>query len=181
MYYEFKGGKTEESWTKIWKSSHPVGVMCFIRVSYWGKTQLRFVEPKAKINQEYYFDKLLTPLFESDIPEMFAGRKYKPLFHHDNAPAHSGKKTQAYLENSEFDYIPWQDWLGNSPNMSLVDFCVNGIFKQNLFGRHPTTLEGQKRVAIEAWHEVDLAIIQKAFRYGRIQTMLKCQDYHVER
>ena len=64
MYYEFKGRKTEESWTKIWKSSHPVGVMCFMGVSYWGKIKLRFVEPKAKINQEYYVDKLLTPLFE---------------------------------------------------------------------------------------------------------------------
>ena len=66
-----------------------VGVMFFAGVSYWGKTKLRFVQPKAKINANYYINNLLSPLFQHDIPEMFKGRKYLPVFHHDNAPAHA--------------------------------------------------------------------------------------------
>ena len=42
IYYEFKGRRTEESWTKFWKERHPKGVMCFMGVSYWGKTKLCF-------------------------------------------------------------------------------------------------------------------------------------------
>ena len=49
IYYQFKGEETEESWRKFWQVSHPKGFMCFMGVSYWGKTSLRFVEPKAKI------------------------------------------------------------------------------------------------------------------------------------
>ena len=88
IYYEFKGEKTEESWRKFWEVRHPQGVMCFMGVSYWGKSKLRFVEPKAKINAKYYVEHLLTPLFENDILRMFLGRRFKPVFHHDNAPAH---------------------------------------------------------------------------------------------
>jgi len=29
IYYEFRGERTEESWTKFWKKSHPKGVMFF--------------------------------------------------------------------------------------------------------------------------------------------------------
>ena len=57
--------------------------MCFMGVSYWGKTELRFVEPKAKINADYYIEHLLKPLCEKDIPEMFRGRRIKPVLHQD--------------------------------------------------------------------------------------------------
>ena len=152
IYYEFKGTKNPESWTKYWKKQHPIGVMVFMGVTFYGKSKLRFVKPGAKINQDYYIENLLTPLFRDDIPELFAGRKYRPLFHQDNAPAHAGKKTQAWLENSEFDYI------------------------------HPTTLAGLKRVAVEVWEGLDQGVIQRGFQswVGRVQMMVDNYGHHVE-
>ena len=124
---------------------HPVGIMFFAGVSYWGKTTLRFVEPKAKINSEYYIEKLLKPLFQQDIPKMFRGRKFRPVSHQDNAPAHASKKTQKFLRESGINFIPKEHWMGNSPDLAIMDFCVNGMFKWELFDRQPTTLEGLKR------------------------------------
>ena len=97
-------------------------------VSWYGKTELRFVEPKAKINADYYCEKLLKPLFEKDIPRLFYGRKFRPVFHQDNAPAHAAMKTQDYLQNTGIEFIPKAKWMGNSPDLALIDFCVNLIF-----------------------------------------------------
>ena len=131
IYYQFKGEQTEESWRKFWRVSHPKGVMCFMGVSYWGKTSLRFVEPKAKINADY-IDHLLKPLCEKDIPEMFRGRKFKPVLHQDNAPAHAVRNTQEWLTNCRIDVVPKEHWMGNSPDCEIMNFCANGLFKWDL-------------------------------------------------
>ena len=167
IYYEFKGEKTEESWRKFWEVSHQKSVMCFTGVSYWGKTELRFVEPKAKINADYYIEHLLKPLCEKDIPEMFRGRRIKPVLHQDNAPAHAARKTQEWLQNCGIDFIPKE--MSKAPDCAIMDFCVNGLFKWELFDRQPTTIDGLKRVATEMWHNLDQVKIQNAFKswYGR--------------
>ena len=54
-FYELKG--EPEIWTKFWKESHPKGVMFVAGVCSRGKTKLRFVEPGAKIDSQYYIDK----------------------------------------------------------------------------------------------------------------------------
>ncbi|OQV11980.1 hypothetical protein BV898_13774 [Hypsibius exemplaris] len=49
-YYEFRGERSPESWTKFWKEPHPKGVMFVAGVCSSGKTAIRFVKPGAKIN-----------------------------------------------------------------------------------------------------------------------------------
>ena len=164
VYYEFKGERSEESWQKFWQVKHPIGVMFFAGVSYWGKTKLRFVEPKAKINRKYYVKKLLKPLFKEDIPNMFHGRKCRPVFHQDNAPAHAANDTQEWLKNSGVDFIPKTYYMGNSPDLAIMDFCVNGMFKWEIFDRQPTTLQGLKRVMTAVWKQLGQKKIQEAFR-----------------
>ncbi|OQV14456.1 hypothetical protein BV898_11298 [Hypsibius exemplaris] len=53
IYYEFRGERSLESWTKFWKESHPKGIMFVAGVCSRGKTAIRFVKPEAKINSEY--------------------------------------------------------------------------------------------------------------------------------
>ena len=164
IYYEFKGQRTEESWTKFWKERHPNGVMCFMRVSYWGKTKLRFVKPGAKIDARYYVEHLLKPLFAEDIPAMFRGHGRNPVFHHDNAPSHEARFTQEFLEQTSVEFIPKQHWLGNACDVALIDFFVNGEFKCQLFHRHPTTVDGLKLVATEVCNNLDQAKTKCAFQ-----------------
>ena len=72
--------------------------------------------------------------------------------------------------------------MGNSPDLALMDFCVNGIFKWELFDRQPKTLDGLKRVAREVWHNLDQETIRNAFRswYSRVEMMIKNHGYHIE-
>ena len=72
--------------------------------------------------------------------------------------------------------------MGNSPDMVLMDFCVNGHFKQQLFDRHPTTLAGLKRVAVEVWEGLEQGVIQTGFQswVGRVQMMVDNYGHHVE-
>ena len=182
IYYEFRGERTEESWTKFWKKSHPKGVMFFAGVCYYGKTKLRFVEPQAKINADYYIEYLLKPLVQEDIPRLYSGRKYKPMLHQDSAPAHKAKKTQDWLRNSGIDFIPQEKWLGNSPDLASMDYCVNGIFKWKLFDRQPTTIEGLKRVMTKVWENLDQEKVVNALRAwpNRVQMMIDSHGNHVE-
>ena len=91
VYYELQGERTEESWTKFWKVSHPNGVMFFAGVCSRGVTKLRFIEPGAKINSAYYIENCLKPLFSEDLPRLYLGEEHKVVFHQDSAPAHASK------------------------------------------------------------------------------------------
>ena len=73
--------------------SHIQKASCVSWGTYCWKTSLRFVERKANINTEYYIENMLKPLCEKDIPQMFRGRKFKPVLHQDNASAHAARKT----------------------------------------------------------------------------------------
>ena len=113
---------------------------------------------------------------------MFRGRKFKPVLHQDNAPAHAANKTQEWLENCGIDFVPKAHWMGNSPDCAIMDFYVNGLFKWVLFDRQPTTIEGLKRVATEVWRNLDQTKIQNAFKswYGRVKMMVECGGHHIE-
>ena len=130
IYYEFKGEQTLEIWTKFWKESYPKGVMFVAGVCSRGETKLRFVEPGAKIDSQYYIDNVLNSIFTKDIPRLFPGELIEQaVFHHDSAPAHASKVTQDWLKSQSVRFIPKEDWMGNSPDMAPMDYCVNGIFK----------------------------------------------------
>ena len=86
------------------------------------------------------------------------------IFHHDSAPAHGSKKTQEWLRNSGMKFIPKGHLIGNSPDMALMDYCVNGIFKSELFDHETSTIAGLKRVIKSVWSELDQEKINNALR-----------------
>ncbi|OWA53822.1 hypothetical protein BV898_18244 [Hypsibius exemplaris] len=77
VFYEIKGARTPESWTKFCKKSHPVGVMFFAGICWRGVTTHRFIEHGAKINSDDYIKHCLKPLIEVDIPPFIRGRNIK--------------------------------------------------------------------------------------------------------
>lgn len=183
IYYEFRGERSDESWTKYWKESHPKGIMFVAGVCSRGKTKIRFVEPGAKINSTYYIEKVLTPLFENDIPELYPGELLKKVvFHHDSAPAHASVKTQNWLKNSGLKFIPKEHWMGNSPDLAPMDFCVNGLFKWKLFDHAATTVVGLKRVMRKVWSDLDQTKINNALRSWskRVKLMIEMRGLQFE-
>lgn len=182
VYYEIKGARTPESWTKFCKKSHPVGVMFFAGICWRGVTTLRFIEPGAKINSDYYIKHCLKPLIEVDIPHLYPGEEHKVVFHQDSAPAHASKKTQKYLLESGIKFIPAEQWMGNSPDLAPMDYAINGKFKWNLFDREANTLNGLKRVMTAVWSEIPLDFIQKTLLAWpkRVELMIERGGLQIE-
>ncbi|OWA55561.1 hypothetical protein BV898_19945, partial [Hypsibius exemplaris] len=165
IYYEFRGERNPEKWTEFWKESHPKGVMFVAGVCSRKKTAIRFVKPGAKISSEYYIQHVLKPLFKNDIRKLFPGELInKVVFHHDSAPAHSSGITQEWLRNSGIKFIPKEHWMGNSPDLAPMDFCVNGLFKWKLFDHAATTVADLKRVMRKVWSNLDQSKINNALR-----------------
>ena len=148
-----------------------------------GKTAIRFVKPGAKINSEYYIQHVLKPLFKNDIRKLFPGELInKVVFHHDSAPAHSSGITQEWLRNSGIKFIPKEHWIGNSPDLAPMDFCVNGLFKWKLFDHAATTVAGLKQVMRKVWSNLDQSKIKNALRSWpkRVKLMIERQGLQME-
>jgi hypothetical protein len=87
-------------------SSRPKGFMVWGGVSAKGKTTLRFVEAGAKVNSQYYINKILKPFLSRDVPQLFPKQeKNRPVLHQDSVPSHVSKMTTAYLDKSKIKYV----------------------------------------------------------------------------
>ena len=73
--------------------SRPKGYMVRGGILSKGKTTLRFVEPAAKINSDYYISMILKPFLSRHVPRLFLeSSKSQAIFHQDSAPSHVSKK-----------------------------------------------------------------------------------------
>lgn len=91
-----------------------------------GTLKLQRVPRKVKVNDRYYVEKVLRPLPEVELPNLYPGELHKVNVHHDLASSYSARLTQAYaadlysklgiklLTNAE---IPLK-----SPDTLLLDF-----------------------------------------------------------
>ena len=86
-------------------------------VSKLGCTEMFFVEPRAKINGQYYRDVLLLKL----LPAMRRIYGNMFTFQQDSAPAHSARETMDLLHRSTPDFIAPDMWPPNSPDLNPVD------------------------------------------------------------
>ncbi|GBM35502.1 hypothetical protein AVEN_257200-1 [Araneus ventricosus] len=66
---------------------HPKGVMVWMGISASGVTEPRFVQPGAKINSEYYIQKILKPFLKDDYCRLHPNGD--AVFHQDSAPSHA--------------------------------------------------------------------------------------------
>jgi len=110
--------------------SHPKGFMVWAGISSSGVTQLRFVKPGAKINSDYYIEKILKPFLRKDLKILYPNGDY--ALHQDSAPSHRSKKTIKYLQDNKVIYITPEQWMPNSPDAAPCDFFLWGILKNVL-------------------------------------------------
>jgi len=73
-----------------------------------GKTSVVFVEPGAKINSQYYCEKVLGQGLLPDIRTR-CGR-YKWTLQQDGAPLHTARSTVQYLQRENINFIEPNMW-----------------------------------------------------------------------
>lgn len=182
VYYQFRGERSPESWTKIWKQKHPAGVMFVAGISSRGPTGIYFVPPRTKINAQSYIDLFLKPLFKKDVPRLFGKDAKNVVLHQDSAPAHVARKTYKWLADNRIKFIPNKKWPSNSPDLSPMDYAINGIFKRRLWLRKARGLQGLKRVMRDEWSKLSVSLCQRVLASWekRVKMMLDNHGFQIE-
>ena len=88
---------------------------------------IRFVHPDAKVNS--YVDKVSSPFSKTTFPVCLERTRILPCC---TTTAPETAATVQWLENFGHSFIPTWDWPAESPDLSSVDYSVNGIFKRRL-------------------------------------------------
>ena len=89
-------------------------IMVSVAVSKLGKTDLVFVQPRAKINSVYYCDHLLEQGLLPDIRLLVS----------------AGQNIVAYLCSHVPEFTEPENWPPNSPDLNPVDYSVWVALKQ---------------------------------------------------
>ena len=52
------------------------------------------------------------------------------VFHRNNPPSHSSKKTIAFLDALKINYVKPEEWMPKLPDAAFMDYSICGCLKQ---------------------------------------------------
>ena len=163
------------------EESHTKGVMVWLGILANGCTKVRFVKKGAKIDSNYYIQKILKPFIKEDIPKLYPNKDF--LFQQDSAPSHRSKMTRKFLRENKIPYITPEQWLPNSPDVAPMDFFLWGYLKWRVNQRKFKTLNGLKKVIREEVKKIPQKLIDKALKsWGkRCRQIYYNKGLHIEK
>jgi len=156
-------------------------VMVSVGVSRMGKTSVVFVEPGAKINSQYYCEKVLGQGLLPDIRTR-CGR-YKWTLQQDGAPSHTARSTVQYLQRENINFIESNMWPPNSPDLNPVDYAVWGALQEMVYHRKTfTSVQELKRAIVTAWQQLSQAFLDRSIGEWRrrLENVVQCNGGHIE-
>jgi inhibitor of nuclear factor kappa-B kinase subunit alpha len=156
-------------------------VMVSVGVSRLGKTRVIFIEPGAKVNSDYYCQRVLGEGLLADIRTRC--QRYTWTLQQDGAPSHTAKTTLAYLQRENVKFIEPDMWPPNSPDLNPVDYAVCGALQQMVYRRRRfTSVEQLKDAIITEWDKLSQRFIDRAINQRRcwLECVVQQQGWHIE-
>src|SRR6218665_4140626 len=101
--------------------------MVSVTVSKHGCTKLFFVEPRVKVNGEYYRNVLL---MEKMLPSIWGMSSDFFIFQQDSDPGHRAKDTIVLLRCETPSFIGPELWTANSPDLNPVGYRIWGLIQK---------------------------------------------------
>jgi len=118
--------------------------MVSVGASRMGKTGIVFVEPGAKVNNEYYCQIVIGGGLLPDIRARC--QRYSWTLQQDGAPSHTARNALTYLRRENVTFIEPDIWPPNSPDLNPVDYAVWGALQQVVYQcRRFTTINQLKQ------------------------------------
>ena len=181
-YYESKEKPAPDEFKMKEQSGWPTKILCAMGICSRGKTSLMVVPENAKVNNEVFLKEVLIPIWRKDIPRLYPGEEHKVILHMDAAPAHFHPNVVSWLRKNKITYIPKEDWPANSPDLSPMDYGINGIFKNLCKRRRASTRNELVMVATAVWEEIEIPKIQRVISSWpfRVDSMIKAQGFQIE-
>jgi len=118
-----------------------------------GITELTSVDPRMKVNGQYYHNVLLS---QQTLPAI---KRYVCLFQQDNAPSHRAKDTIKVLQQETTDFIGPDLWPTNSADPNLVDYKVLGVMQQRVYECRMNGVDELKQRLVEVWNSLQQNVI----------------------
>ena len=179
----FQQETEQEPWkaTKKEHSGWPPKTLCAMEVCHRGSTSLRIVPENVKMNNEIFLKDVLIPIWKKDISRLYPGEERKVILPMNGARAFFHPNVQ-WLETNKIKYIPAGDWPANFPDLSPMDYGINGIFKNLCNRRTATTKSELVRVAKEVWSEIEIRKIRKVIKAWpfRVDLMVEKLGFQTE-
>ena len=121
---------------------------------------------------------MLIPIWKEDIPRLYPDEESKVILHMDGARAHFHPNVVQWLETNKIKYIPAGHW----PDLSPMDYGINGIFKNLCSRRPPTTKSELMKVAKKVWSKIEIRKIRKVIKAWsfRVDLMVEKLGFQIE-
>ena len=182
-YYAPKNAKERDRSPPLATSAQkfPEQHMMAAGFTWRGATRLYIVPARAKVNADYFIERILRPMFALDVPRLFGKKASKVLLHMDSVTSHTARKTVNWLNYHGINFITKEEWLPNSPELAPMDYFANGYLKRMLKKRKYTTGRGMTKAAKEEWLKIPLKMFQNALLAwpGRVQAVHKAKGRRV--
>ncbi|GBL91201.1 hypothetical protein AVEN_195098-1 [Araneus ventricosus] len=138
---------------------HSKGIMVWMGISANGVTKPRFVQTGAKINSEYYIQKILKPFLKDNYCRLYPNGD--AVFHQDSAPSHASRITQKFLTDQQ---VRPQQWMPNSPDATPCHYFLWGHLKNKLNKRRVSTLRCLQKAIREEMKKIPQELILRALK-----------------
>jgi len=148
--------------------------MVSVAVSKMGVTELMFVDPRVKVNGQYYRNVLLS---QHMIPAIKHVARDTFVFQQDSALAHRARDTIQLLQRETPDFIGPGLWPPNSPDLSPVDYKIWGVMQQRVDESRINSVDELKQRLHDVLHGVQQHIIDLAVTQWR-QRLTACVRAH---
>ncbi|OQV17296.1 hypothetical protein BV898_08547 [Hypsibius exemplaris] len=130
IYHKFSGKENRQSWLKYCRQQHPKGVMSVAGISAKGLTAIRFVPSRTKGNSDLCVKHVLKPLFKKYIPNLYGRQGKSVALQRDSAATHTTLIMVQFLQDNNYQFILSADRPSHSPDLSPLNYSINGIFKR---------------------------------------------------
>lgn len=160
-------------------------VLCYAAVSWYGKTELRFLEgyyqspegrKKKTVNQQVYCEEMCPRMF-SDIRNVMYDQTW--TWQQDGATAHTARASIQFLRQSTPDFIAPEDWPSKSPDLNVMDYCVWSLLlaETQSYRRDIDSINDLKTCLARAWNDIPQVTLQNATR-AWISRLRRCYEIH---
>ena len=165
---------------RVMKTKFPAWVIVFDVVSSDGHTMPPHIfEVGLKVNTKVYLD-VLKSVVMPWCNQVASGRPW--VWQQDLAPAHKSKKTQAWLQNECYNFVPFSHWPTPPPDLNPLDSFVwsqvENITNMTSHNTKASLIAAIRRI----FAELSPALVEKAcsqFRI-RIEAVIKAEGGYIE-
>ena len=152
-------------------------------VCHRGSTSLWIVPENVKVNNKVFLREMLISIWKKDISRLYPDEERKVILPMNGARAFFHPNVVQWLETNKIKYIPAGHWPANSPDLSPMDYGINGIFKNLCNRRTATTKSELMKVAKEVWSEIKIRKIRRVIKSWPFRTdlMVEKLGFQIER